>query len=306
MRIRRKPFELGMFVLAVSAYVCVPGCDRSSSEEKKPSAPPSLAEIPKGESKPSGASKPAGATTPSAAAKPETAPDSGAASKPASAPGAGSPTAPSAPPDPHAGLTKPPAANPHANIAGAPPAGGGAPPADGAAPRTGSAAPKAQADVAGSSLTLVGITMTIPDGWVHEPTPSGPMAAAAVFRLPKADGDADDGTVRVTFFPNMKGMDDSNIQRWLGQVTKADGSPATMTDAKLTTAEMGAVKVKMLDVSGNVKATMRAEPVPNGRMLAAIVDHPEGPHFVVAAGASATMKRWETAIDAFVKSAKVK
>jgi len=173
-------------------------------------------------------------------------------------------------------------------------------------PAAGSAAPKAQADVAGSSLTLVGITMSIPVGWVHEPTPSGPMAAAAVFKLPKADGDADDGMVRVTHFPNMKGMDDSNIQRWLDQVKKPDGTPNTMADAKLTTADVGAIKLKTLDVSGNVKATMRAEPMPNGRMLAAIVDHPQGPHFIVATGGTATLKKWETSVDAFLKSAKTR
>lgn len=265
MRIRRTSVELGMtlFTLALGAWAV--GCDKSDSE-KKPAAPPSLAEIPKGDAK---------SSTP---AKPAAAPDAGAAATPAKPADAPKQAAP---------------ADPHANMANPPPAVRGA-------------APKAQADVAGSALTLVGITMTIPEGWVHEPTPSGPMAAAAVFKLPKAEGDADDGMVRVTHFPNMKGMDDSDIQRWLGQVSKADGTPNTMADAKLTTADVGPIKLTTLDVSGNVKATMRAEPMPNGRMLAVIVDHPEGPHFVVATGSVATVKRWETSVDAFLKSAKVK
>ena len=222
---------------------------------------------------PSLAEIPKGESKPSSPAKPATPAKSDDASK------APAPSVPSAAADPHANMAKPPAG-----------AGGDA--------------PKAQADVAGSSLTLVGITMTIPEGWIHEPTPSGPMAAAAVFKLPKAEGDADDGMVRVTHFPNMKGMDDSNLQRWLGQVSKADGTPNTMADAKLTTADVGPIKLKTLDVSGNVKATMRAEPMPNGRMLAVIVDHPEGPHFVVATGGTATVKKWETSVDAFLKSAK--
>ena len=38
-------------------------------------------------------------------------------------------------------------------------------------------------------------------------------------------------------------------------------------------------------------------------MIAAIVDHPQGPHFVKITGGVATMKRWEESIDAFLKSA---
>jgi hypothetical protein len=40
-------------------------------------------------------------------------------------------------------------------------------------------------------------------------------------------------------------------------------------------------------------------------MIAAIVDHPKGPHFVKATGGIPSMKQAEEAIFAFLKSAKV-
>lgn len=132
------------------------------------------------------------------------------------------------------------------------------------------------------------------------------MAAKAVFRLPHAKGDDEDAEVRVTYFPRMKGMDDNNIQRWLGQVKHPDGSSYTRDQADVSVVETGNVRVTMLDMSGTVSATMRAEPKANHRMIAAIIDHPVGPHFVVAAGPEATMAKWHDEIVTFIKSASVK
>lgn len=155
-------------------------------------------------------------------------------------------------------------------------------------------------------IALDGITMVVPAGWVVEPIQPGPMAAKAVFRLPRAEGDDEDAEVRVTYFPKMKGMDDANIQRWLGQVKHSDGSSYTREEANVSVTESGSVRVTMLDMRGTVSATMRGEPKANHRMIAAIIDHPEGPHFAVAAGPEATMAKWHDEIVTFLKSASVK
>jgi len=67
---------------------------------------------------------------------------------------------------------------------------------------------------------------------------------------------------------------------------------------------VGPVRITMVDLSGTVKLTMRDAAKPNQRMIAAIVDHPQGPHFVVSAGPGDSMEKWAVRIDAFLKSAK--
>lgn len=158
----------------------------------------------------------------------------------------------------------------------------------------------------GSQLHLTGLTMKIPDGWKAESVPAGPMSPKAVYRLSKAGHDAEDGMVRVTYFPGMKGKDDMNIERWLGQVTNDDGSTITRDDASISTTQSNQVRLTVVDVMGTIKITMRAMAKPNSRMIAAIVDHPQGPHFVVAAGGVATMQKWETDLMKFLHSAAVK
>jgi hypothetical protein len=159
----------------------------------------------------------------------------------------------------------------------------------------------------GTPLKLTGLTLTVPEGLVDEKkveaSPTGPKA---FLKIPKTDPGGEDGIVRITHFPYMKGKDkdEMNIDRWIGQVTKADGQPCTRSDAKITTTEVGPVRITMVDLSGTVKLTMRDTAKPNQRMIAAIVDHPQGPHFVVSAGPAASMEKWASQIDAFLKSAK--
>lgn len=157
----------------------------------------------------------------------------------------------------------------------------------------------------GQVLKLEGLTLTVPDGWQRGEIAPGPFAAVAVFQLAQSGADEGSAQVRITHYPGMKGKDDLNIQRWLGQVVKDDGSPYSLDEANLKISENGNVRIKMIDLTGSVKATMRATPRPNSRMIAAIVDHPDGPHFVVATGGVATMKKWEAAIRLFLKSATV-
>lgn len=166
------------------------------------------------------------------------------------------------------------------------------------------AAESAAATIDGSALKLTGVMLTLPKGWESEPAGSGPMAPVAVLRIPKLAPDGEDGTVRITYFPNMKGMDESNIERWVGQVAKADGQPATRADAEIKVAEMGNVRLTTVDLTGAIKLAMRDTAKPNTRMIAAIVDHPKGPHFVVSAGDAKSMETWGDQIVGFLKSAK--
>jgi len=159
----------------------------------------------------------------------------------------------------------------------------------------------------GTPLKLTGLTMTVPEGWVEEKVEPTPMGPKAIFKIPKTDPNGEDGIVRITHFPDMKGKDkdEMNIDRWIGQVSKADGQPSARSDVKIATTEAGSIRITTVDLSGTAKLTMRDTAKPNQRMIAAIVDHPQGPHFVVTAGPVASMEKWAAQIDTFLKSAKV-
>lgn len=157
----------------------------------------------------------------------------------------------------------------------------------------------------GSQLNLTGLKLTVPAGWETQTIQPGAMAPKAVYQIPPLKPGEEPATVRITYFPEMKGKDDMNLDRWIAQVTRPDGALATRTDAKIEKTELGNIRLTTVDVSGNVKMTMRDTPKPEQRMIAAIIDHPKGPHFVVVAGPAASMKTWEADIMKFLKSAEV-
>jgi len=165
---------------------------------------------------------------------------------------------------------------------------------------------KGAAPTKGTPLKLTGLAFTVPGSWTKEELTGSPMGSVATIKIPKTDPGGEDGVVRITHNPNMKGKDkdEVSIDRWISQVAKPDGSPMTRTDTKITTAALGAVRLTVVDMTGSVKMTMRDSAKSNQRMIAAIVDHPQGPHFVVTAGPVASMEKWAAQIDAFLKSAK--
>jgi hypothetical protein len=154
-------------------------------------------------------------------------------------------------------------------------------------------------------LNLPGITFTIPEGWTPETVDAGPLAPQAAFKAPPADGDSAGPSIRITHYPSMKGMNEANIQRWLAQVTKADGTPFSPTEVTPTVLELGKVKLTIVDLTGTVATGMgtSAAAQADHRMIAAIVDHPQGPHFVKAVGPVKSMEKWKASVDAFLKSA---
>jgi len=159
-------------------------------------------------------------------------------------------------------------------------------------------------------LRLTGVEMKIPEGWIQESIQTRPMAPVAIFRLPAKSQAQKDGTVRITYFPGMKGMDDRNIDRWVGQITKADGKPATRDDAKTEIVNLDHVRITIVDVSGVMRMSSgmpgEGATVTNSRLIAAIVDHPVGPHFVKASGDATTIEAWTPSIKAFLNSTLVK
>ncbi|MCO6436482.1 MAG: hypothetical protein J5J06_05290 [Phycisphaerae bacterium] len=162
------------------------------------------------------------------------------------------------------------------------------------------------------TLKLDGLTLTVPAGWKSKPVAGNrPMGPVALYEIPHVEGDQSDPEVRITHFPNMKGMDDANIARWVRQVRQPNGQPSTVSDAKIQEETLGMVRLKVVELNGSVASSMGGSPndphggLPNQRMIVAIIDHPKGPHFVRIVGDQATMAKWEPKIQEFLHSAKV-
>lgn len=160
--------------------------------------------------------------------------------------------------------------------------------------------------VAGDKFTHSGVTFTVPEGWKSEPVSPSPMGPKAVFNLPAPEGKPE-CSVRITHYPNMRGMpgmDERNIERWLGMVKKADGSSITRADADISELDLGEVKVIVVDATGVIAGGMGVETsLAKRRMISAIVKHASGPHFVKVTGDVETMDKLADGVMAFLKSA---
>ena len=145
----------------------------------------------------------------------------------------------------------------------------------------------------------------VPDGWVTEKATSAMRVAQ--YKLPKVEGDKDDGSLVLYYFgANQGGTAQANIDRWIGQIQQADGS-SSKDKAKTETLTVNGLKMTTVDVTG----TYTAEMAPgsgsfhnddNYRLRAAVVETPKGNYFVKLAGPAKTIARWEQSYTDYLKS----
>lgn len=183
---------------------------------------------------------------------------------------------------------------------GAPPAGGAQLP-PGHPPATnphGDDAPKPPAPPPPSAPSR----FKAPEGWQAE-TPASAMRTAQ-YRVPRADGDAKDAEVAV--FGNAMGSTQANIERWRGQF----GQVAQGKDRLEEITEGLKAKVTLLDITGKYSAGAMGGPgaPPDAgaevtRMIAAIIESPDGTFYVKATGPEATIGKWEKSIRDFILGA---
>jgi hypothetical protein len=149
-----------------------------------------------------------------------------------------------------------------------------------------------------------GLKFTAPADWISE-QPSSAMRQAQ-YRLPRAQGDPEDAEVVVYYFQGGGGGVQANIDRWIGQFSKADGSPATDT-AKTSKREVHGIPLTVVDVSGTYAAGMgpmmqETKSKPNYRMLAAVAEATSGPWFIKFTGPSQTVAKWEPSFQTFLNT----
>lgn len=87
-----------------------------------------------------------------------------------------------------------------------------------------------------------------PKGWVRQETTS--RMRLAEFGLPKADGDAEDASLVMSFFGGQGGSPEANLERWIGQMAQPDGRPSkdVAKTSKLVVGELALTVLKSLRV----------------------------------------------------------
>jgi hypothetical protein len=137
-----------------------------------------------------------------------------------------------------------------------------------------------------------------PEGWVSVP-PANAMRLAE-WRIPKVEGDAEDGTVTLS---RAGGGVEANVDRWRDQF---EGKP----EARLARAKLPAdgSPVTYVEIEGRFIAPVvpgAPERVnkPGFTLLGAIIEAPEGAYFIKATGPAKTMAANREALRRLVESA---
>jgi hypothetical protein len=150
-----------------------------------------------------------------------------------------------------------------------------------------------------------------PAGWKALPARSGMMVPKLEFELPAAEGDADPGKVTVHYFgSDGAGGWKANLERWASQFKNEDGSAVDPEKVKIEEADANGLKVKIAYLEGTWTPpsfgpmAKKNPPKPGSRMLAAVVEGPDGPWFVRLVGAKKTVEKHEADYLKWLKSAK--
>ncbi len=143
------------------------------------------------------------------------------------------------------------------------------------------------------------------DGWIEEKTTSSMRVAQ--YKLPKAAGDEEDGSLVLYYFGQGQGGGTAaNIERWVNQMQQPDGRPSK-EKAKEEPLNVNGLKVTTVDVIGTY--TPEVAPgsrsfynKPGYRLQAAVVETPKGSYYLKVVGPVKTIGQWEQAIANYIKS----
>lgn len=165
-------------------------------------------------------------------------------------------------------------------------------------------APSLQAPARQAPAAAGGLRFSAPEGWKAE-TPSSPNRQAQ-YSLARVPGDPEDAEAVVYHFEGGGGTPQANIERWIGQFRKPDGSPASDT-ARIANRTINGIPVTVVDVSGSYTGSMMAMqgaagPKPGFRMLGAIAETGNGLWFVKLTGPAPTVASWQPGFEAFLDS----
>ena len=145
------------------------------------------------------------------------------------------------------------------------------------------------------------LKFTAPAGWMAR-APSSSMRQAE-YTLPRAEGDTEDAELVVFYFHGQGGSVQANVDRWIGQFKKPDGSPAS-DSAKVSHKQSRGIPLTVVDVSGTYGGggpmMGSSAPKPDFRMLAAVAEASGGPWFFKLTGPARTVAKWEASFQSFL------
>jgi hypothetical protein len=146
-----------------------------------------------------------------------------------------------------------------------------------------------------------------PSGWVEEKTSSAMRVAQ--YKLPKAEGDSEDGSLVIYYFGlGQGGGTSANIERWINQMKQPDGSDSK-DKAKGENLTVNGLKITSVAVSGTYTAEMAPgsgtfHNNPNYRLRAAVIDTQKGSYYLKLVGPEKTIAKWDQSVTQFVGSFK--
>ena len=169
----------------------------------------------------------------------------------------------------------------------------------------GSAPKSASGSTSTSQVPAGEVHYKVPEGWVVE-KPTSEMRRAQ-YKLPKADGDGEDGLLVLYYFgQGQGGTPEANIERWVNQVKQPDGSESK-DKARTEITTVNGLRVSNVDVLGHYSGGMSTDSAPQDnkaiyRLRGAVIETPKGSYFVKLTGPERTVGRWEQAYNDYVKS----
>lgn len=152
-----------------------------------------------------------------------------------------------------------------------------------------------------------GLEFEAPSEWIREP-PSSSMRLAQ-YRLPGVEGDSEDAELVIYYFRG-GGSVQANVDRWIGQFSKADGSPANDV-AQVSEKDSHGLHLTIVDVIGTYHQSRgpmmaQTQTKPNYRMLAAVAEAAGGPWFFKLTGPQSTVDDWEDSFYSFLDTLRVR
>ena len=144
-----------------------------------------------------------------------------------------------------------------------------------------------------------GVQWKAPGTW--KALPDRPMRAGT-YSVPAASGDPEAGEMAIFFFgPGQGGSVEANIQRWIGQFQDVK------TPAKRATQKLNGFSVTTIELAGTylfspTPMSPEKTPKPGYRMVAAIVDAPDGPVFFKFTAPAKTVAANEALFQTMLKS----
>ncbi|MFH1572710.1 MAG: hypothetical protein ABIG68_01935 [Acidobacteriota bacterium] len=146
------------------------------------------------------------------------------------------------------------------------------------------------------------LQFSAPADWVAE-TPASSMRQAQ-YRLPRVVGDLEDAELVVFFFQGQGGSVEANIERWIAQFARPDGSPPSDA-ARTERHQVNGIPITIVEVSGTYMASSgpmlsEVQAKPQFRMLAAVAEAAGGPWFFKLTGPEKTIARWEKSFFTFL------